>query len=183
MNALQVMIREHEQITRMLHIMRKACLKILEGQTVPYEDFDQMVMFIKNYADAHHHGKEEKYLFKAMEAQLGPLGQKLIRNGMLVEHDLGRLYISQLKDALERVKAGDEESKLDVIGNSIAYGDLLKRHITKENEVVYTFAESKLPKEVLEEVNRQTEQLEQEASRQGIQTYYENLLVALEEKY
>ena len=45
--------------------------------------------------------------------------EKLVTHGMLVEHDLGRLYTMQLGDAVAKVMAGDDEAKLDIIGNAI----------------------------------------------------------------
>ena len=183
MNSIALMVEEHELISRMLKVMRKACLGIMQGEPICYEDFGQMTDFVKNYADDHHHGKEEKFLFKAMEEELGALGQKLIRNGMLVEHDLGRLYMSDLKAALERVKSGDKESKVDVIANAISYTHLLARHIAKENEVVYTFGEKQLSKETLDEVHEKTRLFEEEAMKKGTQASYKALLEALEKKY
>lgn len=183
MNSIEIMMEEHRYITRLLKVVRKACLNIFKGEEICFEDFEQMMDFVKNYADLHHHGKEEKFLFKEMLNHLGEVGTKLIRNGMLVEHDLGRLYMQDLRAALERTKAGDEESKLDVIANAIGYTHLLERHIQKEDEVVYTFAARQLSKEILEEVNVQTEAFEKEAERQGIQMHYKSLLEALEQKY
>ena len=183
MNSIEVMMEEHQYISRMLKVVRKACLGIMEGQSIYFEDFYHMVDFIRNYADAHHHGKEEKFLFKEMENHLGSLGSKLIRNGMLVEHDLGRLYIKDLIEALDEVKAGNEERKLDVIAHAISYTHLLERHIAKEDEVVYSFGTRELPKEILEMVDEKSELFEQEAAYQGTQTRYIYLLKQLEEKY
>lgn len=183
MYAVEIMVKEHELISRMLKVMRKACLGVLKGEEICYEDFDKMTDFVRNFADAHHHGKEEKFLFKEMETHLGATGQKLIRNGMLVEHDLGRLYMSQLKEALAKVKAGSYESRLDVIANAIGYTDLLTRHISKENDVIYTFGEKHLPAEVLKQVDTASEQFEKEAAQKGVQDYYENILLMLEKKY
>jgi hemerythrin-like domain-containing protein len=177
------MMEEHQYILRMLKIVRKACYSILQGEEINYEDFNQMIDFIRNYADAHHHGKEEKLLFQEMVTHLGPIGTKLITNGMLVEHDTGRLYIQELKDALLRVKDGDEMSKLDVIANAISYTHLLKRHIDKEDSVVYTFAERQLAPDILEKVNRETQEFETAADQKGTQKRYMDLVDALEKKY
>ncbi|MDF2822166.1 MAG: Hemerythrin cation binding domain protein [Clostridiales bacterium] len=183
MNNVELMISEHKYILRMLKVVRKANFDILKGEDICYEDFDHMVDFIRTYADAHHHGKEEKFLFKEMLAHLGQIGTNLITHGMLVEHDLGRLYIHDLLEALERVKAGDEESKLDVIANAIGYTHLLTRHIGKEDEVVYTFGAKKLPAEVFEEIDRQAEAFEKDAEKIGTQKKYITLLEELEAKY
>lgn len=183
MDSIRLMMDEHQYILRMLKVVRKACYSIMQGEEINYEDFNQMIDFIRNYADAHHHGKEEKLLFNEMVTHLGPLGNKLITHGMLVEHDSGRLFIQELKDALLRVKDGDEMSKLDVIANAISYTHLLKRHIDKEDTVIYTFAERQLSPEILEKVNRETERFEEEADKNGIQQHYKDLVEALEKKY
>ncbi|MFT4145164.1 MAG: hemerythrin domain-containing protein [Mobilitalea sp.] len=183
MDSIKLMVEEHTYILRMLEVVRKACYGILKGEEIQYEDFSKMTDFIRNYADAHHHGKEEKLLFNEMVTHLGPLGNKLITHGMLVEHDMGRLYIQEMNEALLRVKSGDEVSKLDVIANAISYTHLLKRHIEKEDSVVYTFAERQLAPEILSKVNEETEKFEAEATAKGTQQYYIDLVAALEKKY
>lgn len=183
MNSIELMMEEHKYIGRMLKVVRKSCLQLLEKDEICFEDFEDMVDFIRNYADEHHHHKEEKFLFKQMEEQLGALGTKLIRNGMYVEHDMGRLYIKDLTEALERMRLGDKESKLDVIANAISYTHLLERHIAKEDEVVYIFGMKNLSKEILEEVDRKSEDFEKDAKDKGVQDKYINILKNLENKY
>ena len=183
MDSIKLMMEEHEYILRMLTVVRNACYRVLQGKEIQYEDFDQMIDFIRNYADAHHHGKEEKLLFHEMVTHLGALGNKLITNGMLVEHDMGRLFIQELVAALERVKAGDEMSKLDVIANAISYTHLLKRHIDKEDTVVYTFAKRQLASEIMDKVDRETAEFEQAALEKNTKNYYEQLVVTLEKRY
>jgi hemerythrin-like domain-containing protein len=177
------MVEEHKNITRMLNVMRKACYRLMQGEAISYKDFYKMIDFIRNYADAHHHGKEEKLLFKEMVDHLGKMGNNLVTHGMLVEHDLGRLYISELSTALEHLKSGDDESKLDVIANAVGYANHLARHIKKEDAIVYTFAEKQLSPDIIERVNQQTEEFEEEAAKQDTQTKYINLLEELEKKY
>lgn len=183
MNSIEVMVNEHKYIMRMLAVVRRATYGILQGEAINDEDFRLMIEFIREYADKHHHGKEEKFLFKEIMNELGELGIKLIRNGMLVEHDLGRFYIAELCEALNRVNAGDDESKLDVIANAISYTHLLTRHIQKEDSVVYTFAEKQLSPETLQLVNNQSEEFEKEAEKEGRQAHYITLLESLERKY
>ncbi|MHB8128466.1 MAG: hemerythrin domain-containing protein [Mobilitalea sp.] len=183
MNSIKLMMEEHQYILRMLVVVRKACYGVLKGEAINYEDFDQMIDFIRTYADAHHHGKEEKLLFNEMVTHLGPLGIKLITHGMLVEHDFGRLFIQELVVALKNVKDGDEMCKLDVIANAISYTHLLKRHIEKEDSVVYTFAERQLSSAILDKVNLNTEDFEKAARNKGTQKHYQDLVVMLEQKY
>ncbi|WMJ77391.1 MULTISPECIES: hemerythrin domain-containing protein [unclassified Sedimentibacter] len=183
MKSVEIMVMEHDYILRMLNVMRKACINAMNGENINYDDFSKIIEFIRKYADAHHHGKEEKFLFKEMQINLGKLGENLITHGMLVEHDYGRLYVSNLEDALHKLKKGDDESKLDVISNAVAYTNLLKRHIAKENEAVYMFGEKNLPKEVIDKINEKTDKFEREAEKMGTQKYFIDILESLEKKY
>ncbi|QIB69668.1 hemerythrin domain-containing protein [Aminipila butyrica] len=183
MDGIALMIEEHGNIKRMLAVIRKACLTVLDGQEINYEDFAQMTDFVKNYADNHHHGKEEKFLFNRMIDEIGGAAEKLVKYGMLVEHDLGRLYMMDLKEALERAKSGDPEAKLDVIANAISYTHLLTRHIDKEDNAAYTFAKRELPRETLAQIDKECDSFEQEEGAKGTQKKYLQMLQQLEEKY
>ena len=160
MKAIEIMNEEHKYIIRMLHVIRKCCFKILNGEEVIYEDFDKIIDFVRNYADNHHHKKEEKILFVKMVEELGEPAEKAVKQGMLVEHDLGRLHIRELVEALDKLKAGEEEAKLDVIANAISYSHLLTRHIDKEDRVIYKFAERNLKEETMQFVNLECENYE-----------------------
>ncbi len=180
MDCMELMVEEHKAAKRMLAVIRRYCYKILKNEEIEYQDFFIIIDFVRNYVDGHHHGKEEKLLFNQMRDKLGPIGQKLITHGMLVEHDLGRLHIQELETAVNKVIEGDEEAKLDLIANAISYCHLLNRHIDKEDEVVYKYAANNLDQETLDQINRQCEDFEQNATRQQVQQKYMNILQELE---
>lgn len=183
MNGIQLMMAEHQLILRMLNVIRAACYKLLKTGRYNSEDFQVMIDFVRRYADAHHHGKEEQILFNLMVEQLGIAAEKLVTHGMLVEHDLGRLHINQLERALCEYEKGNEYAVLDIIANAIGYTDLLKRHIDKEDRVVYTFAEKNLPQEALETLNHECELFEKTQEDLGIQIKYQKIVSELELKY
>ncbi|HEY9062960.1 MAG TPA: hemerythrin domain-containing protein [Pseudobacteroides sp.] len=180
MNCIELMVDEHKYIKRMLSVIRKHCNKILNGENVRYEDFFKVIDFVRNYADKHHHGKEEALLFERMTEELGPAADKLVRLGMNVEHDLGRLHISELEAAVKRVLEGDSEARLDVIANAISYTHLLNRHIDKEDGVVYKYARNNLSKETMERLENECKVFEQKAREEKIQEKYIGLLGELE---
>lgn len=181
MNAIELMMDEHKCIKRMLKVVRIACSKVLHGEDINYGDFYLVIDFIKNYADSHHHKKEEIMLFNRMVEMLGSTAEKVVKYGMLVEHDLGRLYIRSLGESLERLKLGDEDSKLDVIANAISYTHLLERHIEKEDNVIYKFALRELDEEVVSIIN--SECVVFEKSNEDIKNKYLLVLDELEKKY
>lgn len=181
--SVEIMMEEHQNILRMLKVVRKICLGVMKGGEINYDDFAKAIDFIRTYADSHHHGKEERYLFKEMQNHLGKIGDNLITHGMLVEHDYGRFYMQELREALDKVREGDEESRLDVIANAVCYTRLLERHIKKEDDLVYTYGMKNLPADVLAEVDQLSERFEEEAMAAGTQEKYKAILVELEEKY
>lgn len=183
MDGIALMMEEHRNIKRMLAVMRKACLTVLNGQEVDYDDFESIIDFVRNYADRHHHGKEEKLLFNRMIDEIGGAAEKLVRNGMLVEHDLGRLHITNLKEALGKLRAGDGEAKLDVIAEAISYTHLLTRHIDKEDNAAYPFARRGLSEETLNVIDQECGIFEQEEEEKGIRKNYVQILERLEKKY
>ena len=162
MNAIELMMEEHKNIKVMLKIVRKACFSILEGEEVNYDDFNKMISFIRNYADSHHHKKEEIMLFNRMISEIGETAEKVVKHGMLVEHDLGRLYITSLNEALLQFKKGNKEAKLDVIANAVSYTNLLERHIHKEDNIIYKFAERELSSNTINAINDECIKFEDE---------------------
>lgn len=180
MNAIQLMVDEHKNIKRVLTVVRKLCIEIVNGEEIKYEAFEMAVDFVRNYADKHHHNKEEAILFKKMEEELKEqIGSGPIL-GMYAEHDLGRMFIGNLVNALERVKTGEKDSRVDVIANAIAYTDLLHRHIDKEDNVIYKFGETKLSSEALREVEEKCKAVEDKASENKIQDKYIKIVERLE---
>lgn len=182
MKCFELMVKEHEHIKRMLKVIRKYCDRILNNEAIVYEDFFLMIDFVRNYADKHHHGKEEALLFEKMSDELGVAAQKLVRHGMYVEHDLGRLYMHDLEEALKKVIKGDKESRLDVIANAVSYTHLLYRHIQKEDDVVYKFAEKNFSKDTLDKLDSECEDFEKEAEKNKLQKKYLGLVEELESR-
>jgi hemerythrin-like domain-containing protein len=183
MNAIDLMMDEHKYIMRGLKLFRKLSVDILNTNTVDFDDFEKMILFVRNYADKHHHNKEEVVLFKKMEDKLG---QKMVKgplSGMYIEHDLGRQHIKLLEEALLRVKNGDLDSQVDVIANSVCYADLLTRHINKEDTLIYNFARRALSEVDMESVNISCDLIEAEANKNQLQNKYIGVLEELEKKH
>ncbi len=184
MNNIELLKKEHENILRMLDVVHKASLKVLQNHEIDVDDLKKMVAFIRRYADKTHHGKEEKYLFKAMVEDLGGPAQKVIQGGMLIEHDLGRLYVSDLDEALDAYKENPaDEYKLAILVAAGSYEHLLRRHIQKENETVFTFGEKHLPEKSMNWVEEQSQAFEADAENAAEREYQLQVLKELELKY
>ncbi|MGM9535967.1 MAG: hemerythrin domain-containing protein [Intestinibacter sp.] len=181
MNAIEFMKNEHEYIKRMLSVVRNICMQFIDSDKLEYEDFQNVIDFIRSFADGHHHNKEEIILFNRMVDNIDTIGEKLITHGMLVEHDLGRLYVSNLEKALNQFKSGDYEAKLDIIANAVSYTNLLSSHIDKEDRVIFEFANRELDRDILDIVDKECDKYEDKNKK--VREKYINLLENLELKY
>ena len=160
MNGIDLLINEHKYVSRMLVVIRKVCFNLMENNEIDYEDFEKIISFVRNFADGHHHQKEEIFLFNRMVEHLGEAGKNAITHGMLVEHDLGRLYVTSLGEALEKFKSGNNEAKLDIIANAVSYTNLLERHIHKEDNIIYKFAQRELKEDTINLINNECNEFE-----------------------
>ncbi|MGQ9722548.1 MAG: hemerythrin domain-containing protein [Candidatus Jordarchaeum sp.] len=98
--ASEDLINEHEGILLGLKILEMMVHLIKAKKQFEISDLKEMINFFKLFTDKCHHGKEEGILFPEMEKAGipkgdGPIGQ------MLIEHDEGRKYISQMSDLLQ----------------------------------------------------------------------------------
>ena len=68
MTATTALRSEHDHILAMIACLRAACAAAENADRFDVKTFQTGVDFIRNYADAWHHAKEEGHLFPALEA-------------------------------------------------------------------------------------------------------------------
>ena len=139
MRATQLLMEEHQIILRGLRVLEALVAKAARGDPVPAQAVDALLAFLTEFADAHHHGKEEKILFPALEEagfppDDGPVGV------MVQEHVQGRELISALRAAAPQA-AGDAAARARFADTARAYTALLSAHIDKENHVLFPMAD------------------------------------------
>lgn len=183
MESIKIMVHEHENIRRMLKVARNLSYRVLTNGDYSIDDLPKVIDFVRNYADKHHHGKEEDILFETMSKELTKLANSGAITGMYIEHDNGRLYMMNLDKAVDELRNGNDEARLDIIANLICYADLLDRHIEKENTAMYKFAETSLSDEAKKYVEDEARAIEDQATKDGVQDKYVGILEELEKKY
>jgi hemerythrin-like domain-containing protein len=151
MDAIETLMNEHRTIERVLDALTGFADEVQRKGTTEKDELGRFVTFVREYADAFHHGKEEAVLFEAMiEAGFprdgGPVAV------MLHEHDQGRALVSVL--AARAAQPGDWSAadRQEVLDAAHGFAGLLHAHIHKEDRILYPMAEQRLPPEVLEDV-------------------------------
>ncbi len=172
---------EHEGITLLLRILERVCVKLERKEEVDTIHLEQMLEFIRVFADKCHHGKEEDLLFPELEKsgipkEPGPIGV------MLTEHNRGRAHVRVMNQAVARYKKEGGDMS-DFVENARNYITLLTQHIQKENNVLFPMGDRVLSKEKQDKLLIGFEKLEQERIGEGTHERFHQLLHHLQEVY
>ncbi len=164
MDAVETLMSEHRVIEQVLDALVGFTEDAVRRGTTEKEELGQFVTFVREFADACHHGKEEDILFAAMVDAGFP------RNGgpiavMLHEHDQGRALVGILKARAEQDGPWTDADRQEVAEVARGYAAMLHAHIHKEDAILYPMAEQHLPPEVMEKVGQDCERYE--AAREG----------------
>jgi hemerythrin-like domain-containing protein len=182
MTATEQLEAEHKGIKLMLRIIEKMCEQLNSGDDVPPEHLEQVLEFLKVFADKCHHAKEEELLFPALEKvgvsrEEGPIGV------MLAEHNKARECVKGIDEAIVRYKAGDKSAAAKIVENGMAYIRLLAAHIDKEDYVLYPVADAKLPKDVQDDLLAKFDEVEIQKIGAGKHEQFHKMLENMERVY
>lgn len=180
MQAIRILMDEHRLIERVLDALETASHRIGSTDAFGPSFFLDAVDFIRNFADAFHHMKEEDVLFEFMVAsgmprEGGPIAV------MLYEHEVGRRFVRAMKAAAESWAEGQEDAQRDLVENAQGFIELLRQHISKEDNILYTIAAQVLSPEQQDRVLEEFQRVEAERTIPGTRDKYEALAVRLED--
>lgn len=137
MRPTEVLMQEHRVIEQVLDCLETIAQRVETGDEIDVDSVYQACDFFCNFADRWHHGKEENCLFPLMEEngfsrEQGPTGV------MLHEHEEGRRRIRGISAAVEAAAKGE------FVSHALAYVQLLREHIRKEDHCLFEMANQTL---------------------------------------
>lgn len=179
MPATEVLKEEHRVIERMLNILKTVSQRLDRDEAVSSKTLKDTMDFIRTFADRCHHGKEEDVLYPAMEERGiprkgGPIGV------MLIEHDEGRKFVKGMVDAAEKYEKGEKNAGRVFAKNARGYVQLLTQHIFKEDNILYTMADSVLRKAEQKKLLESFQAVERERVGEGVHQRYLKVIDDLE---
>ena len=130
---------EHQRILEVANALAVLVRAAEEGRW-DVDAFADCVTFIRLFADACHHGKEEDLLFPELEAGGMPRDHGPIAV-MLREHQEGRALARHMAGALDGARAGDPEAQATLRNAAMGYVNLIRGHIQKEDHVLFEMAD------------------------------------------
>lgn len=152
MDAISLLMEEHQLILRVLNALDAFASEVARGAEDKAE-LGRFVRFIREFADARHHGKEEDILFEAMVAagfprESGPIAV------MLMDHQAGRARLAAMAEKAGQPGPWTDRDRAVVADAARGYAELLRGHIMKEDRILYPMAQQRLHEEALEKVHR-----------------------------
>jgi hemerythrin-like domain-containing protein len=174
MMPTETLKHEHQIILMVLDAAEREARSIQNSGKVQAEELDRMLDFFRNFADRCHHAKEEELLFVKMQERGMP-----VRGGpiavMLQEHDEGRRRVKAVAEALPQARSGDPSALASVRSNLLAYVQLLRAHIDKEDNVLYPMADRLFTPEDQRALTKAFEKVEAEEIGEGVHEKYHQL--------
>ncbi|NUQ56949.1 MAG: hemerythrin domain-containing protein [Candidatus Paceibacter sp.] len=132
----QILSDEHKNILTVIDSLLRKCDGLEGGEEINDDFFRRAIEFIRKYADKFHHAKEEDVLFVKISGHsrmhCDPTKQ------MLHEHEIGRGFVKGMEEALGK------NDKKSLCENARGYGELLREHIFKEDNILYPMADEAL---------------------------------------
>ena len=182
MESITELKNEHSGVKTMLGIIEAILTRSANGREVNVDDLNEILEFLTVFVDRCHHGKEEDFLFPALESAGLSRDQSHIGE-LLQEHEQGRQLVAGLRDVANNFKIADQTvaGKLEKAGRE--YVALLKEHIQKEENVLFPMAEDMLGEEKDAELAEAFEKVERERVGPGKHEEFHELLHRLEQTY
>ncbi len=174
--ATQDLKNEHDAILHVFTIIDKMLTIGTKEDIEIFKFGDELIYFLKTFADKCHHGKEEDYLFTELIArgipnEGGPIGV------LLLEHKQGREYISLMNKSLE------SKGLINFKTNAIKYRDLMRNHIDKENNALFVMADKVLDDARQNELFEKFETHEETVIGHGVHEELHSMIHKWEEEF
>lgn len=170
MSVTENLMQEHQLILSYCDLMQRyaAFDRANPDSTLLLDNAGMFIDFIREFADAFHHAKEENILFRHLETpgvltHCNPVPQ------MLHEHQLARDCVQNMQQALQ---AGDRQGLAD---NLQQYAELLRQHIFKEDNILYPMGEQGLSEEQKTAIRKEYEEAETQMDGSAIWKKYTEL--------
>jgi hemerythrin-like domain-containing protein len=137
--AIEVLMNEHRLIEQVLGSLETFAAEVEGGLTPERAVLADYGVFLRDFADACHHGKEEDILFQRMTERGFPRESGPVAV-MLQEHRVGRAHVAVLREAGGGAgPLAPMETQL-VLEHAGAFIPLLRTHILKEDRILYPMA-------------------------------------------
>jgi hemerythrin-like domain-containing protein len=132
----EILEAEHGFIAQVVSAASLLADKLEAGQPVEAQVFQNIVEFMRVFADKCHHGKEEDLLFPLLEQRGVPMRGCPVE-ALTREHAMGRALVKGLAEAADAFQRGDPSAQENLVKNLRGITELYPNHIWKEDYLLF----------------------------------------------
>ncbi len=161
----EILEAEHGFIAKVVSAAGLLADKLEAGQSVEAQVFQNIVEFMRVYADKCHHGKEEDLLFPLLEQRGVPMRGCPVE-ALIREHAMGRALVKGLAEATEAWQKGDPSAREHLIKNLRGVTELYPNHIWKEDYLLFPMSNKVLSAEDQQKLALEFNRVEEAVGRE-----------------
>jgi hemerythrin-like domain-containing protein len=171
---ITILMNEHRIIESVLGSLETCALEIEGGLAFERAFARDYAGFLRGFADAWHHGKEEDILFRRMvergfSEESGPVAV------MLHEHREGRALVGAIHGVGEGTGEVTPAERATFLTGANGFIPLLRQHIQKEDNILYPMSERVLSSAEFETMLADFTAFEAKAGADGTRDRFETL--------
>ena len=171
---LTILMNEHRLIENVLGSLETCALEVEGGLALERAFVRDYAAFLRGFAYAWHHGKEEDILFRRMvergfSAESGPVAV------MLHEHRQGRALVGAIHGVGDGAGDVTPAETAAFLAGANGFIPLLRQHIQKEDNILYPMSERVLTPAEFETMLGDFETFEKKAGADGTRDRLEAL--------
>lgn len=171
---LAILMNEHRLIEQALGSLETCAIEVAGGLRLERAVARDYAAFLRGYADAWHHGKEEDILFARMvergfSTESGPVAV------MLHEHRQGRALVGAIGAVGEGAGDVSAAESVSFVASAQGFVPLLRQHIQKEDNILYPMSQRVLSSVEFEKMLEDFAEFEAKAGADGTRDRLEAL--------
>ena len=133
MEALRIIIEEHQNLWRVSATLESLANEIAEGRPVDTGFFGALFDYLDQFVDGSHHGKEDAYLFPAVRQRSPESAAMLDR--LEADHRHGTHAVAALRQKMD-LAGQDADGRTAFVTGLRDYAQLVKEHIRIEEKEI-----------------------------------------------
>src|ERR1035441_8249783 len=177
---VEMLEAEHRVIQKIVAGMSVLAEQLEDGEPVDVSLLENVVEFLRTFADRCHHGKEETFLFPAL-IRRGVPSHGCPIGGLTMEHQKGRVMVGEFADAIRGYAAGEPPARDNLVKSLRALVALYPSHIWKEDYLLFPLAGKVLTPQDQQELIDKFETVERELGL-DVHEGFDKLATELERK-
>ena len=124
MTSIDGLRDEHRRIEAMLSALDAVAERLDRDEAAP-AFVEELIEFFRLFADARHHAKEEQRLFPLLAGGDSSYG---VIDALRHHHDLGRMLVGEMRQALTHLRAGDPAAARTFAASARSYTPAARAH-------------------------------------------------------